>query len=1226
MTSQLPDRLTSQRGGRGWRFRIDRGGTFTDIVAYGPDGQLEVRKLLSHDPLHYKDAAVEAIRRVLGLAPGEPVAPGMVESVKMGTTVGTNALLERKGEPVALLVTRGFADLLLIGDQARPDIFAREIKIPPPLYSQVLQIDERMGARGEVVTPLDEGAAGELIAGLRARGIKAVAIALLHGFRYPAHEERLATLAREAGIEQVSVSNRVAGLVKLVGRGDTTVADAYLSPVLDDYVARMVAALDDSTRLLFMQSNGGLASAGSFRGRDSVLSGPAGGIVGAASVCAEAGYRQIVTFDMGGTSTDVAHWAGELERTLDTRVAGVRLRVPMMEINTVAAGGGSVLHFDSGRFKVGPDSAGADPGPACYRRGGPLTVTDANLLLGRLIPDSFPRTFGPEGDQPIDLELVRKLFGELAGEVANEIGEVGKPLTAEEVAQGFLAVAVENMARAVKKVSTEKGRDLEGYALCSFGGAGGQHACDVADALGIETVLIHPLAGVLSAQGMGLAPQRYLVQGAVEEPLETSGANLATLFAGMEKDALAEMSHRGEVVETVTLKRRVLLRYEGADSTLEVAYGSAGEMRERFERAHRSRYGFIRRDKVQVVEAATVEAIGTVDESPATSRLTNVGKIVQDRVTRIFSGGEWVDAPLVERGSLLPGRGVDGPAVIVEETTTNVVEPQWRAEIQSGESGAGESGSGGMLVLKRIRPRELRRESTEADPVRVELFNNRFTSIAEQMGITLKNTSHSVNIKERLDFSCAIFDGEANLVANAPHIPVHLGSMGDSVRALIEEQSGKIMPGDVFLSNSPSHGGTHLPDITVVTPVFDSAEEEILFFTASRGHHADIGGTTPGSMPPHSRTLDEEGVWTGSLRIVGKGEFLEKTIREWLGTSDYPARNPDQNVADLSAQIAANECGGALLKGLCSEYGLPVVTAYMGHIQDNAELSVKRAIGKLSDGGFELLTDEGATIKVAVKVDHQRSSAVIDFTGTTAQQPNNLNAPAAVVKAAVLYVFRTLVEDDIPLNAGCMRPLKIIIPQGSMLNPAPGAAVAAGNVETSQLVTDALYGALGVMSASQGTMNNFTFGDNVRQYYETICGGQGGSPTYRGASAVHTNMTNSRLTDPEVLEWRFPVRVEHFGVRRGSGGSGLHPGGDGVVRAIRFLEPMTAAILSGRRKTAPFGLNGGLPGLPGINTLERTGGETIRLEGRDEVEVKPGDLITIETPGGGGFGAPPQKK
>ncbi|GAA4825823.1 hydantoinase B/oxoprolinase family protein [Sphingosinicella ginsenosidimutans] len=1160
----------------GWTFSIDRGGTFTDIVAHGPAGERVVRKLLSENPERYDDAAVAGIAAILAEAGG-----GEIAAVKMGTTVATNALLERKGEPVALAITAGLGDALRIGHQARPEIFALDIRLPEPLYSRVVEVDERVTAEGEVLRPLDTAAARAALQAAYDEGFRALAIVLMHGWRWSAHEAALVAMAREIGFTQVSASHEVEPLIKLVGRGDTAVVDAYLSPVLRRYVDRVVAGLAQTPagRLFFMQSNGGLTDAATFRGKDAILSGPAGGIVGMARTAAEAGFGRIIGFDMGGTSTDVSHFAGVYERTSERTVAGVRVRAPMMEIHTVAAGGGSICSFDGRRFRVGPDSAGAVPGPACYRRGGPLTVTDCNVVLGKIRPEHFPHVFGPGGDLPIDAEasLAR------AAEIAEAAG-----MTPQGVAEGFIRIAVDNMASAIKQISIARGHDVTRYTLQCFGGAGGQHACLVADALGIETVMIHPLAGVLSAYGMGLADMVELRQRTL------GGADLSETLAALEAEAVAALAAQG--VEPTQVRRRAALRYEGSDTVIEVAVSD--EMTASFETAHRARFGFVS-DAPVVVETAIVEAV-------AKSEVHSSGE------PPAFSPGTSESGVLL-RSQLPPGTLVPGPALIVDATATTVVEPGWRAEVDRL----------GNLILTRAVPREAApKMGTDVDPVMLEVMGNLFMAIAEEMGVALQNTASSVNIKERLDFSCALFDAAGNLIANAPHIPVHLGSMGDSIRTVIEARAGTMKPGDAYALNAPYRGGTHLPDVTVIMPVFAApGDADPAWFVAARGHHADIGGVAPGSMPPDSRTVDEEGVLIDNVTLVEAGHFREAEMRALLGSGRWPARDPDRNIADLKAQVAACARGAAELKRVAAERGRAAIDAYMAHVMDYAEEAVRRLIERLSPGYFNYEMDNGAVVSVAIHVDPAARTATVDFAGTSAQLPTNFNAPASICRAAVLYVLRTLVDEPIPLNDGCLRPITLRIPDGSMLKPHYPAAVVAGNVETSQVVTDALLAACGALAPSQGTMNNFTFGDERRQYYETIAGGAGAGPGFDGASAVQTHMTNSRLTDPEILETRFPVLLERFAIRRGSAGEGAHRGGDGVERHVRFRAPMHAAILSNRRRVAPRGIAGGGDGAAGVNKVVRSDGREETLSATASAEMAVGDMFVILTPGGGGYGA-----
>nr|VFJ47730.1 MAG: 5-oxoprolinase (ATP-hydrolysing) [Candidatus Kentron sp. FW] len=1327
-----------------WQFQIDRGGTFTDVVARAPDGSFITHKLLSENPEHYDDAVIQGIRDIIsgttsapGATPPDSASPPgplpPIASLKMGTTVATNALLERKGERTVLVITHGFRDALRIGYQERPSLFTHRIDLPSLLYERVIEVRERIDADGVVRVPLDLDAVRRDLRVAFEAGFRSVAIVFIHGYRHTEHERLVAQAARDLGFPQVSVSHEVSPLIKLVGRGDTTVVDAYLSPILRRYVEAVAGQLRD-TRLFFMQSNGGLTDARRFRGRDSILSGPAGGIVGAVATAKRAGFDRIISFDMGGTSTDVAHYAGTYERAFETRVANVRMRVPIMRIHTVAAGGGSVARFQDGRYRVGPESAGANPGPACYRRGGPLTVTDCNLMVGKIVPRFFPAVFGPEGNLAIDPVVVRQRFTALAGEIDGPEIDNSAPGTApedrrlREMADGFLKIAVENMANAIKKISIERGYDVTEYTLCAFGAAGGQHACLVADALGMQRILIHAHAGVLSAYGMGLADVRTLRDRSIDAALtQALATRLAPVFDKLAIDARSELEGQGIDPSCIEIRRTAYLKYTGTDTSLPVDFANPAAMIQQFEEGHKNAYGFIMEGRGHTVEMVSLEAIGHMDSaldavsrqagnplpeasssgppvveksfeelsfrpeeeifnptSTRTQKISPSGR--NDRGTNrdsrsmgrddwevdrtdppsppithvdLYTGGTTFKAPIYERQTLTAGMLVPGPALLVEPNATTVIEPEWQAKVTPQ----------GDLLLTRSKPAARRAAvGTNADPVMLEVFNNLFMSIAEQMGAALINTAYSVNIKERLDFSCALFDAQGHLVANAPHMPVHLGSMGDSVRTVLQSREDTLEPGDVLALNNPYNGGTHLPDITVITPVFDPSGARILFFVASRGHHADIGGITPGSMPPGSRNIQEEGVLIDDFVLVEQGRFREKEIRDlleggqgrgqrvpnifmatvasssssapkmkdtpgvgWISEahpplssdrcqSHHPVRNPDQNIADLKAQIAANEKGVQELHKMVHQYGLAVVEAYMGHVQDNAEAAVRRVLSTLEDGEFQYPFDDGTRIQVRITIDKATRGAIIDFTGTSEQQPTNFNAPLSVCRAAVLYVFRTLVDDPIPLNEGCLRPLDIRVPKGSLLNPDYPAAVAAGNVETSQCITDALFGALNVMAASQGTMNNFTFGNQRHQYYETICGGSGAGPTFHGTSAVHTHMTNSRLTDPEILEQRFPVLLERFAIRDGSGGDGHFRGGDGVVRRIRFLEPMSAAVLANHRKVPPFGMAGGEAGKTGRNWVERADGAQETLASTEEVAMEAGDVFVIETPGGGGWG------
>ncbi|MGW0250171.1 hydantoinase B/oxoprolinase family protein [Nocardia goodfellowii] len=1195
----------------GWQFWIDRGGTFTDVVARRPDGRLVTHKLLSENPARYPDSAVAGIREILEAETGSRETTGdVVEAVRMGTTVATNALLERKGERTVLVITRGFRDALRIAYQNRPEIFARAIVLPELLHERVIEVDERVTADGTVLTEPDLEALATELRRAYDDGIRAVAVVCMHSHLYPAHEREIGRVAESVGFPQISLSSEVSPLMKLVPRGDTTVVDAYLSPVLRRYV-RQVAGELTGVRLMFMQSNGGLTEAGQFRGKDAILSGPAGGIVGMVRMSQLAGFDRVIGFDMGGTSTDVSHFAGEYERVFTTQIAGVRLRAPMLDIHTVAAGGGSILHFDGSRYRVGPDSAGAQPGPACYRGGGPLTVTDANVMLGRIQSAYFPSVFGPDGDQPLDDALVRDRFTELAADIGERTGDDRTP---EQVAEGYLQIAVGNIAAAIKRISVQKGHDVTRYALTTFGGAGGQLACAVADSLGIRTVLVPPMAGVLSALGIGLADVTAMREQSVELPLDAKSMPRVTAIAdGLEQAARAELRAEGVPAQQIQVAHRAQLRYDGTDTAITVPFGEPAAMASQFEARHRETYSFTL-DRPIMVEAMSIEATGITEPPDLSSLVRRAAETSAPRTVRLHTGGGWRDVSLYRRTELTPGTAVTGPAVITEDNSTTVVDDGWQAAVNEL----------GHLVMERVAATTGPDADTEADPVLLEVFNNLFMSIAEQMGARLESTAQSVNIKERLDFSCALFDPEGNLVANAPHIPVHLGSMGTSVKEVIQRRTGAraMRPGDTYAVNDPYHGGTHLPDVTVITPVFDSAGERILFYVASRGHHAEIGGIAPGSMPANSRRIEEEGVVFDNWLLVEDGRFREAETHRLLTEAAYPSRNPATNLADLRAQIAANAKGVEEVGKMIEHFGLEVVQAYMRHVQDNAEEAVRRVIDTLEDGAYTYRTDLGATIAVRVRVDRENRGATIDFTGTSAQLTGNFNAPYAVVNAAVLYVFRTLVADDIPLNDGCLRPLRIIVPSGSMLAPEPPAAVVAGNVETSQAITGALYAALDVQAEGAGTMNNVTFGNATSQYYETIGSGSGAGDGFDGASVVQTHMTNSRLTDPEVLEWRLPVLLEEFSVRTGSGGAGRWRGGDGGVRRIRFTEAVTVSTLSSHRRVPPYGMAGGAPGALGVNRVERADGTVEQLDGAESADLEPGDVLVIETPGGGGYGTP----
>lgn len=1191
-----------------WQFWIDRGGTFTDIVARDPQGQMHTHKLLSENPEHYEDAALQGIRDFLKLATKETIPSDLVASVKMGTTVATNALLERKGERTLLLITKGFGDALRIGYQNRPDLFALDVKLPELLYEKVIEVDERIDAQGIILKAPDLESLKPSLEQAYRQGIRSIAIVCMHGYRYSAHEEMLRVLAQDIGFTQISLSHRVSPLMKLVGRGDTSVVDAYLSPILRRYIDRVQSALE-RTPLYFMQSSGGLTHADHFQGKDAILSGPAGGIVGAVKAAALSGYDKIIGFDMGGTSTDVTHYNGEYERSFETEVAGVRMRVPMMHIHTVAAGGGSLVKFDGSRFRVGPESAGANPGPASYRRGGDLTVTDCNVLLGRLNPEFFPPVFGPHANQPLDAHVVRQKFSEIAQQIESSGNNVHK---LEDIAEGFLTIAVENMATAIKKISTQRGYDVSQYTLVSFGGAGGQHACKVADRLGMKRVFLHPYAGVLSAYGMGLADLSALKERAIELDLDELNMTRFTKVID-ELSAITQQELEDQKIKDITLHRKLHIKYAGSDTTLQISFNSLSIMRTAFEHQHRQQFGFISRNKTLIVESATVEATGGGEMARPNIDHKDPEHNPEKRTTSLYSDGKRQSCPVIHRNNIKRDDRIAGPAIILEDHGTNLLERGWQAHIDPA----------GNLILERVE--ELKRSyamGTEADPILLEVFNNLFMSIAEQMGAVLQNVAHSVNMKERLDFSCALFDAEGNLVANAPHMPVHLGSMGASVKSVMQAKGAQMKAGDVYALNDPYNGGTHLPDVTLITPYFGPSAHDSgpLFYLATRGHHADIGGISPGSMPPLSTSILEEGILFDNFPLVKEGEFQENTLKAHLLDDPWPARNPEQNIADMKAQVAANEKGVRELNRMIDEFSLPVVSAYMGHVQDNAEEAVRRVIDVLKDGEYLYPLDNGAEIKVKVSIHKESRSATVDFTGTSAQLHSNFNAPLAVCRAAVLYVFRCLVEDDIPLNEGCLKPVNIIVRSKSMLNPAYPAAVVAGNVETSQSVVNALFLALGVMSAAQGSMNNFTFGDEDFQYYETIAGGMGATAQNDGASAIQSHMTNSRLTDPEVLEWRYPVLLEKFEIRKHSSGRGAHTGGDGTRRHIRFLRPMQAAIISNHRLIPPPALNGAEPGKVGLNKVIRKDGTEEVLTSAQETAMREGDVFVIETPGGAGFG------
>ena len=1194
-----------------WQFWIDRGGTFTDIVAKKPDGKIIIDKLLSENSDAYKDAAVAGIRRILDLKKEDKIPTDIISSVKMGTTVATNALLERKGDRTLLLITKGFGDLLRIGYQNRPLLFDLSIKLPELLYERVVEVSERLNEKGEVVTELNEEEVRNSLIKAKSDGINSVAIAFMHSYINPDHENKIEQIAKEENFNQISVSHKVSPLIKLVGRGDTTVVDAYLSPILRRYVNQVSEELQDtkSTQLMFMQSNGGLTDANLFQGKDALLSGPAGGVVSMTQTGKQAGFNKLIGFDMGGTSTDVCHFAGEFERSFETELAGVRIRAPMMQINTVAAGGGSILSYKDGRFQVGPESAGAIPGPASYGRGGPLTVTDCNVLLGKVNPDFFPKVFGKTGDQPLNFEIVKKKFSDLSDIISKEKNEPMMDIF--KMAEGFLKIAVENMANAIKKISIQKGYDVTNYMLNCFGGAGGQHACNVADSLGISNVMIHPYAGVLSAYGMGLAEIRSIREGHFEKNI-TNILDADNLIEILSSQAKKDLNDQDISDASIILLKNAFLHYKGSHQNLEIKFDTPENMRKSFEQEHKKRFGFFVEDREIFIEMLTVEAVGKKTENyDFLNPNTSTTKANPIAFKKMYVNGSEINTPIYKRDELIIGQNILGPAIIVEATGTNIIDDGWSGTLDKHYN----------LILSRVEEKKLQKGiGTSVDVVMLEVFNNLFMNIAEQMGATLANTAYSVNIKERLDFSCALFNNEGSLVANAPHVPVHLGSMSEAIKTVVRLNKDNIYPDDVFVLNAPFNGGTHLPDVTVITPVFDKNGKEIIFFVASRGHHADIGGKTPGSGPPDSKHIEEEGVLIDNFKLFDKGIFREQEMRKILSSGKYPCRNIEHNMADLAAQVAANKTGIHEINSMIDQFGIETVHAYMNHVQDNAEESIRNAIVNLKQGEYEYELDNGEFIRVNVKIDKKNREAIIDFTGTAPKNPFNYNAPMAVCYAVILYVFRTLVGNNIPLNEGCFKPIKIIIPNNSMINAKYPSAVIAGNTEVSQLTCNALFGALGVIAGSQATMNNFIWGNDTIQNYETICGGTGAGPNFHGTSAIQTHMTNTRSTDPEVLETRFPVRLEEFSIRKNSGGKGKFNGGDGVTRKLRFLEPMTVTTLCSHRRVKPFGLNGGSPGDCGKEWLERTDGSILNLNGNDSCEVEPNDLFVMQTPGGGGFG------
>ncbi len=1219
-----------------WRFAVDRGGTFTDIVGIAPGGALHTGKLLSVSDT-YEDAGVEGIRRMLNIAPGERLDASVIDVLRIGTTVATNALLERKGEPTALCTTAGFEDLLAIGNGARPELFNLKVEKPPPLYSLVEGVRETVDARGRVIAPLDIGGAEKTLERIRKSGFDNLAIVLKHSWKNPAHEQLLGRIALEkAGFRHVILSHEVMPLLNFLKRGQTTMIEAYLGPVLFAY-AQTLKRLVGEVAIEFMQSSGGLVDANLLKAKDTILSGPAGGVIGFSSIAKRLEIPQSIGFDMGGTSTDVSRYDGAYNHVFESSIDGVPFHTDMLDVETVASGGGSILTFDGERLRTGPESAGSDPGPACYGLGGPLTVTDANMLLGRIVPEFMPRTFGKTRDRMPDIEAARKLFTALTERIERETGISYSP---PELAAGFLRVANETMCRAMKKISVARGYDIRRHALVSFGGAASQHACDIANLLDIGTVVVPLHSSVLSAYGIAVADRTERTVRAVMRPLT---ADLPRTLLGAAKTSALPVIHTlrsasgTEPLTTVSLD----MRPRGADTWLPIpcasgtgdtiVFKSAGEIRRAFEREYLARFGFRPDDPApEVVNMRTETRIATSLAPDEFDRDTPTRQVRKSEA--VFSRPVWIDSgfeqvPVFDRTRLSPGDCIDGPAMIADDQLTLLVQKGFAARVDGREA---------VVLENKNGPTEAGAHEAEAfagpDPVMLEVCNNLFMNVAEQMGHTLSNTAHSVNMKERHDFSCALFDGKGNLVSNAPHIPVHLGAMEATVRHIIDENRSGMREGDMYLANDPHRGGSHLPDMTIVTPFFSDGGPPA-FFLANRGHHADIGGIRPGSMPPSSRSIEDEGVVIGNFLLVRGGRLREREVRRLLSSGPYPARNIEERLSDLKAQVAANNRGVTELQRIMARYGRDVVERYMRYIQDNARRAMQRALGNIAGesgffhSGFEDRMDNGAKIAVSITVRTEQGKkprALIDFTGTSPEDPGNINAPQAVTRAAVLYVLRGLIEEDIPLNAGCLEPVEILVPGGSLLNPSNRAAVAVGNVETSQRIVDVLLGALGKAAASQGTMNNLLFGrpdDSGGQYYETIPGGSGALEGHCGASGVQVHMTNTRITDPEVLEERFPeVAVTGFSLRRCSGGAGRWRGGDGVRRALLFNTPMQVTVISERRKASPFGLDGGKPGMRGVNRLIAEDGREIRLEGRVDRIVEPGETIVIETPGGGGYG------
>jgi 5-oxoprolinase (ATP-hydrolysing) len=1194
----------------GWQFWIDRGGTFTDVVARDPNGSFITHKLLSENPEKYPDATLQALRDILHIKSNEAIPYDLIQSIRLGTTLATNALLEKTGCATALIITKGFGDALRIGYQNRPDLFALNVKIPEPLYSAVIEVSERYSAKGEELHAIDSKQIYRQLQKIYDQDLRSIAIVLLHSYHFPQHEKIVAEIAKKIGFTQVAVSHQISPHIKLISRGNTTVLDAYVTPLLKNYMGNLQHDLPN-TQVLLMQSHGGLATLATFHGKDSLLSGPAGGVIAAIKSCVNAGFDKIISFDMGGTSTDVAHFNGQLERLFEGEVAGHRIQCPMLDIHTIAAGGGSIVSLKQGRYTVGPESAGSNPGPAAYGKGGPLTITDCNVLLGRIQPEFFPHVFGHNGNQSVDTTIVEKKMHDLVMQV-NRVTQDQR--TAETIAIGFLQIAELNMANAIKKISIQRGYDVSQYILCCFGGAAAQHACAVSDLLGIKKIFIHDLAGVFSAYGLGLAEIRVLKEKMIHKILAPSFSHdLQSSFDELAIAADQALNIHDQAFTHLTYEKNIRLKYEGTDLTLTLPFTALDSLQSNFSKIHQQRYG-LTMDKPLIIDAIFLELIAaypTFSEQKKNS-LPYFQKPIAQEFKSVYFNNSWQTTPFYQLHDLQPGQQVFGPAIIIETNNTIVITPGWQAKVTNQN----------YLLLERViplQPKKIKQPEERADPMLLEIFNSLFSSIAEQMGTTLANTAYSVNIKERLDYSCAIFDTRGLLIANAHHIPVHLGSMSASVQTIIHNNA-IIKPGDVFVLNNPYNGGTHLPDITVISPVFINGGGTPQFYVASRGHHADIGGISPGSMPPLSTHIDEEGVLIDNFKLVDQGRFREQELLKLFTSHTYPPRNPQQNIADLQAQIAANQKGILELQTVVSRYGLHFTKTYVQHMFNNAEQCVRNLVHKLHNGHFSYRLDNGCKITVAIQVDKCHKNITIDFTGTSGVQNNNFNAPIAVCRATILYVFRTLIAENIPLNEGVMQPIHIIFPDDCMLNPQFPAAIAAGNVETSQCIVDTLYGALGIMAAAQGTMNNFTFGNDQYQYYETLCGGSGAGPGFHGTDAVHTHMTNTRLTDPEVLEQQFPILLECFKIRSGSGGHGHWRGGNGIIRKFRFLTPMTVGILSNRRIIPPYGMAGGQPGKPGKNDVIHANGSKESISSTQLVHLNCNDIFIIATPGGGGYG------